>query len=243
MSDTPQPPTPDRDSSGQSNPLAEGDEKPSAEKPVSSASAPADFKTAPTFTLSAADLKLDLMPDRPPSGADANSLHEELADDMLALTKQMAAQEARLAALTASVSQLQATVEGMARAHGMELDQLKEALVSDRKELIGRSTFNALVPAIESLHCIEGMCQGRKGHAPLLQQTQTILNLLTGITRSLGYQSMEVEKGAPFDPKIMECVGLEAGEPGRVLRVDSPGFRAGSVLVRPCRVILGRPQP
>jgi molecular chaperone GrpE (heat shock protein) len=236
-------PKPDPEDATKSSPHPPYSGQPPAESPSPAEDSPAVLAVPPALQLSAADLKIDLACARPSSGTDADALQEELADDMLELTKQMAAQDARLTALTAAVAQLEATLEGMARAQGIEMERLKEVLISDRKELIGRSTFNALVPAMESLRYLDSMHHGHKLHASLRQQTRTILDLLTGIAQSLGYRAMEVEKGAPFDPQTMECVGFEEGEPGRVLRVDGPGYRAGSVLVRPCRVILGRPKP
>lgn len=174
------------------------------------------------------------------SDSGAAALQEELAEDMLDLMKKVSALDVKLSALVAVVMQLQASLEAATRVQGLEIEKLKEALISERKELIGRSTFNAVMPAIESLRFLEDMQAGRKALPQLTKQTQNLLDVLTGITQALGYRPVEVLNGEAFDPYTMECVGYVPGEQGKVVRMERSGYKAGNVMVRPCRVYLGQ---
>jgi molecular chaperone GrpE (heat shock protein) len=168
---------------------------------------------------------------------------EEVAEDLLELMKQMSTLEGRMASLAASVERLQQTVESGVRAQLMEADRLKEALISDRKEFIGRSTFNAIRPAMESLQYLKEGYEERQADAGQIRHTQALLDILGGVAQMLGYQSFSPTLGDEFDPQSMECSGYAPGASGKVVQVERAGYRAGSVLVRPCAVILGGPQP
>lgn len=168
------------------------------------------------------------------------AFREEMAEDMLDLIKRVNAIDAKLTELTGAVERIIAFMETESASRDRETAKLKESLISDRKEIVGRSTLNALIPAIDSLRFLEETHKGRKRQSSLLKQTHHLLDVLTGITHTLGYRAQEASPGEAFDPWTMECVGYDRGEPGRVVRVDRPGYRAGKILVRPCRVVLGK---
>jgi molecular chaperone GrpE (heat shock protein) len=193
-----------------------------------------------TFAIPA--ISVDLFKPTPAPTHEPETL-EEVAEDLLEIMKQMSTLEGRMASLAAGVERLQQTVESGVRAQLMEIDRLKEALVSDRKEFIGRSTFNAIRPAIESLQYLKEGYEERQVDAGQIRHTQALLDILGGVAQMLGYQSFTPTLGDDFDPQIMECSGYAPGAVGKVVQVERAGYRAGSVLVRPCAVILGGPQP
>ncbi|MBN2202417.1 nucleotide exchange factor GrpE [bacterium] len=179
-------------------------------------------------------------PDRNAGEADLHDTLGELADDMVGLFKMVSSIDGRIAQLAETVSSLRTAQESLSRSVGMELERLKENLLSDRREFIGRSTFNALMPAMESLRSIHRHLEQRENAGELLKNTETLLDLLTGITQALRYAPFEVRPGDDFDPQRMECIGYGEGREGTVLRVEQSGYRAGQIIVRPCRVIVGR---
>jgi molecular chaperone GrpE (heat shock protein) len=173
----------------------------------------------------------------------ATGLMSEIADDLLSLMKMVQALDARTAALAANVERIGALQEQATRSQSMELEKTKEALLSDRKEYIARSTFSALRPALESLEYLREGAEERGEDPALIRQTQTLIDILRGVSQALGYQTLTAAPGDEFDPHTMECAGYSAGAAGKVVRIDKPGYRAGSVLVRPCSVILGMREP
>lgn len=198
------------------------------------------LKEAFAVKLSSEGVGIDLF--RPRSEGDhqrTSQVVDELADDMLEIMKRMAALDAKSDALGTAVAQLKQLVEDSSRIQALEIDKLKEVLVSDRKELIGRSTFNALRPAIESLGYLRETYENLADHREGGRQAQTILDLLNGITQMLGYQAFSATPGDIFNPQTMECVGDAEGRPGTVVKVERPGYRAGNILVRPCVVLVG----
>src|SRR6185295_3414650 len=82
--------------------------------------------------------------------------------------------------------------------------------------------------------------EDRQADPKQIQHTQALLDVLGGVAQMLGYQSFTPAPGDDFDPYCMECTGYMPGEPGKIVRVERAGYRAGSVLVRPCAVILGQ---
>ncbi len=173
----------------------------------------------------------------------ATQVIDEVAEDMLELMKRATALDAKVDALAAGLARLQQTVSDAARMQGHEIDKLKETLISDRKELIGRSTFNALTPAIESFQYLREAYQKLAEDHGAVRQTATMLDLLNGIVQMLGYQPFTATPGEAFDPHRMECAGYGEGEPGRVISVERPGYKAGGLLVRPCAVVIGKDNP
>ncbi|MBN1894614.1 nucleotide exchange factor GrpE [bacterium] len=202
-----------------------------------------ELEGAISLALSKESLKVDLLKNDPPPAEQKDELHTtvgELAEDMLGLLKMVSAIDKKLSLLTSAISTLQQTLEAFSRSIGLELTHLKENLVSDRKEFIGRSTFNAIMPAMETLKAMKKHLSDQEKDREILQNTNTLLDLLTGISQALRYTSFDVPPGSDFDPQMMECMGYEEGEDGKVVRVEQSGYKAGHVLVKPCLVILGK---
>jgi molecular chaperone GrpE (heat shock protein) len=192
------------------------------------------------LSLDADALKVDLFAaDKRPARSDAGVM-EEIADDLLELMKRMGQLESRLAAVAATVDALQQQAGASAHVQGVEIEKLKEALLSDRKEYIGRSTFNVVRPAFESLQDLKGGYEKQQADPEQIRHTQSLIDVLGGVIQMLGYQAFAPDPGQDFDPQTMECAGHADGVPGKIVRVERPGYRAGSVLVRPCAVVLGR---
>jgi hypothetical protein len=136
----------------------------------------------PASSLTPDDWTLDLSkPKSSSAGPDKQDVLDEIADDLLELMKRTTAIEAQLRSISVNLYQLTKSVESAARGHAIEIERLKESLISDRKEFIGRGTFNAIRPAIESLNFMMEAYRNRPEDEALLRQTGAVHDLLTGI--------------------------------------------------------------
>jgi molecular chaperone GrpE (heat shock protein) len=194
----------------------------------------------PGFSFASDAWKLNLFEtESSPTGDGRQETLNKIADDLLELEKRTTAIEGHLNSIASNIDRFQRSLESAARGQTIEIERLKEKLISDRKELISRGTFNAIRPAIESLNFMIEIYRNRPEDGAMLRQTRSILDLLTSITQLLGYRPFEVAPGDDFNPHTMECSGYGQGVVGKVVRVDQPGYVAGDVMVRPCKVILG----
>lgn len=215
-------------------------EPPSGGQPLT-AGIPAspDGQAATGFSIEGLKLELpDLLRPQEKS-ANSDSVLDELADDMLEVIKKINQIESRVSALGALVQYQQQMLEGGVASIVMEMNRLKENLLSDRKEFAMRSSLNAILPSLESLGYIEEMYRD-DGDARPQKQCELIKNVLTGLIRTMGYREFESKVGSDFDPYTMASAGNEEGEPGKVLRVAWPGYLFGQSVVKPCGVILGK---
>jgi molecular chaperone GrpE len=121
----------------------------------------------------------------------------------------------------------------------VELSSLRRDLLGDRRTQANRSAFDAIHPTIDHLYqvhdSLDESADGVRG------EVSAALSSLKNVLRGLGYAEFAVEVGAPFDPARMECVEYAEGEPGVVLELVRPGYRADDVIVRPCGVRIADP--
>lgn len=202
-----------------------------------------NIKDAIDQSLSPKTISIDLFNEKSTGSGKAENMAEimgELAEDMVSLFKMVSALDAKMSQVISTVASLQETLATFSRSIGMEVYHLKEDLISDRKEYISRSTFNVLMPIIESLKTMKRFYENKEQAEEALKNTNTMLDLLTGITQALRYAPFEVQTGAEFDPQTMECTGYEEGESGKVIRIERAGYKAGHILVRPCLVTVGQ---
>ena len=184
------------------------------------------------------DIKLELPGPSPSNEGLQKETLEEMADDMLHLLQRTAKIESSLNALHTLISKVSDTQERNHREQLIETGKIKTELISERKAAIARATFNAVLPAIESLSlnmkALDSMEDGK-----IINQMQVVIDMLLGILQSLGFQSFSAGIGDTFDPLSMECFGYTEGEPGKVSAVECCGYRTDGGLAKPCRVLLG----
>ncbi len=177
----------------------------------------------------------------------SNGALVELAEDMVDVLRRLQAIEAGIAALAAKVEQVDRRVQDANRSLASELAQQRRELLGDRKSVLARGMFNAVVAHLDNLRTMRArLAEGRdkkdKHNRLVVKQLEAIeLTLLTAI-QGLGFQEFHVTVGDPFTPSTMECLGYAAGEPGIVLRVLRPGFRSTEGVARPAAVMIADPR-
>jgi molecular chaperone GrpE (heat shock protein) len=173
------------------------------------------------------------------NNTDNKMIMEELADDMLHLIEMQNKINNRLETIEKTLNNILTSNEHFFKASSQEINKLRTDLLTERKAFLGKSTFNALLPALESLKLsMENLDQEES--RILYNQMSGISDLLMMILQTIGYKPFVVEPGEEFDTMRMECVGWEPGESGVVLRTERQGFMAGEQIAKPCQVIVGK---
>ena len=163
---------------------------------------------------------------------------QETAEDLLHLMERVNHIEQQIGKLDNSVIEISRKIDGAYRDHAVALEKLKADLLSDRKALAARSTFNAIIPAIESLEISQSRLKEIEND-PSYKRISGVIDLLYMILQGLGYETYSPDIGDHFDPVSMECIDYAEGEEGTVVKVGNPGYRAGDQIIKPSRVILG----
>ena len=200
------------------------------------------LEQAATMDISLKNLNLDLNVSDPKKIPDKDAHHdilEEMAEDMLHLIEASAKMESRVGQILAAVSQVSQNQQNFHREQMVEAGKLKKELVSERKALIARSTFNAILPAIESL-TLNCKALDYDEDIRLISQMTVVTDMLKNVIQSLGYFSFGVVPGTLFDPASMECIGYDDGDASKVIRVERMGYKTENALIKPCGVILGK---
>jgi len=90
-----------------------------------------------------------------------------------------------------------------------------------------------LLPVIESLEKAEEHLKN-KGLELTIDQLKNILE-------KEGLQSIPIKAGeSTFNADVMECIGVEKGEEGKVLKVAEKGYTLKGRLLKPARVVVGK---
>jgi molecular chaperone GrpE len=166
---------------------------------------------------------------------------EELAEDMLNLLRRAQALESTNAEILARMDRFDQALNDVRRHFVQELGTLRRDLLGERKALVALSTFQAVVPTLDSLQTMRVHPSVRKAKQ-VRTQVEALIGAMTTVLRSLGIEEFKVTKGEPFDPARMECAGYAKGKPGTVLDVVRPGYTAGGTVVRPAGVRIAEPQ-
>ena len=194
--------------------------------------------SAVKFPLSEEKIKL-----KSDSGSSADNdlreLLEEAVEDNLVLQEKMQQLERMLAAANSRIIAMHETMTNAYRSHSIDLQKLREELLSERKAFLGKNTFNAIIPVLDSLIATKAQMDGA-AEKLAYDKIGGVVDVLTGILQNIGYSVFTIEEGAKFDPATMECFGHETGAPGVVIRVVAPGYSAGDIVVNPCKVIVGK---
>lgn len=167
-----------------------------------------------------------------------NELLEELAEDLLILLQKVKTLEINQAAVIQQMQELSRINQEQLRQHAYDMDKLRKDLLSERKALAARSTFNAILPNLDSLLILRAELPGGESNPAFLMLDAVISSLVT-ITQTLGIQEYESAAGAAFDPQSMECLGQEEGSANLVVKTIRRGYKYGEQVFRPCGVIIG----
>ena len=158
---------------------------------------------------------------------------DEIAEDMLDLLT-------RVRKIENGQLEMQSRLEHVARSQAMAVDALRNDLLGERKAFVGRSAFSAIMTAIDSFKTMSAGLDPTEDQRTIAQLT-AVVSSLTTVVQSLGFFEFTVSEGEPFDPNRMECLGVEVGEPGVVLKVGRLGYATETTVVRPCGVFIADP--
>ncbi len=167
-----------------------------------------------------------------------DELLEELAEDLLILLQKVKTLEINQTAVIQQMQEMSRINQDQLHQHAYEMDKLRKDLLSERKALAARSTFNAILPNLDSLLILRTELPGGASHPAFMMLDAVISSLIT-ITQTLGIQEYESAAGAAFDPQIMECLGQEEGPANLVIKTLRRGYKFGEQIFRPCGVIIG----
>jgi len=194
-----------------------------------------------SLSISPDKLKLEKEKDSraKPKEKDASEIVEEIADDMLHVLERIGALEEKINTNTAKIMELQESYARGFKSYGMELEKLKDALLSERKALRARSVLNAILPALETLQITRKAYKPQEDSA-VVNQISALINMLRSTIQSLGFEPFEAQPGDAFDPFSMQCLDYAEGEEGKVVRTEKEGYKAGDTVVKPSGVVLGK---
>ncbi len=139
--------------------------------------------------------------------------------------------QARLRAVSAAYKQLQEDVEATK-------ERLNRAAEFQRELQRGETVAKMFDPLDNLRRSIDSVEEGdtKTGLEMVTHQFATALN-------ELGLEQFSPDN-QPFDPNFHEALSVlpvtEEGQDGRVLEVFSAGYRVGSRLLKPARVVIGK---
>jgi len=175
-------------------------------------------------------------PPDPERGAHESEQLEEIAEDMLHLLERVRSLEQVQAALMARLEEGVSAQREAAR----EVRLLREELLAQRKATAVLSLFTGLVQRIDSVRgMLKELDPAQDGRT--VEQLTAIDNILMLMLRGMGFDEFRPEKGEPFDPRRMECVGYAPGDPDVVLEVVQAGYESGGSVARPAHVRIAEP--
>jgi molecular chaperone GrpE len=120
----------------------------------------------------------------------------------------------------------------------------REAAAAQERGVCGLA--KELLPALDNLdRALEEAgtaAKGAGGDDPLLEGVRLVRSVLTAALARVGIESFS-PVGEPFDPAVHEAVATAAQTPdgaqsGTVVEVYQPGYRRGSSIIRPARVVV-----
>jgi molecular chaperone GrpE (heat shock protein) len=181
-----------------------------------------------------------------PALSNSGLLLAELVEDMTDVLKRLLGIEESLARLSLRIDQVEGRIYETGRAVMAELASQRRELVGERKSVLARGLFNAVVGHLDALRAIrQGLAEGKdrndKPNKRMIKQIEAVEITLVTALQGMGFREFQVREGDPFSPTTMECLGYVKGEPLVVLRVLRPGFEAPEGVVRPAGVYIAEP--
>jgi molecular chaperone GrpE len=166
---------------------------------------------------------------------------EEIAEDMVHLLERLQSMERVQQELLSRIERMDEQVSAEMTTTRRALNAMRRDMLEENKAQVTRHAFDAIVPAVDSMRALlEGLDTDED--AKIKAQLRAVISALSNLLQGLGYEHFDVALGEPFDPTRMECLGFADGEPGTVLEVVRPGYRAGDSVVRPAGVAIAEPE-
>jgi len=170
----------------------------------------------------------------------------ELVEDMVDVLRRLQGIEESVGRLGARIDQVDARVYEGTRSLSAEVAAQRRDLIGDRKGLLARGLFNAVVGHLDSLRAIrwalqEGKERNDKHNKRMVKQIEAIEITLVTALQGMGFSEFVVRPGDTFSPTTMECLGYVKGESGIVLQAVRSGFAAQEGVARPAGVYIAEP--
>lgn len=171
----------------------------------------------------------------------------ELAEDMMDVLKRLAGIEEGLARLGLRIDQVDGRVYETGRSLAAELATQRRDLLGERRSVLARGLFNAVVGHLDSLRAMrQGLQDGKdrydKNNKRMMKQLEAVEITLVTALQGMGFHEFHAREGDTFSPVTMECLGYVKGEQGIVLRAVRSGFEAPEGIARPAGVYIAEPR-
>ena len=144
----------------------------------------------------------------------------------------------------AQVSELQARLRAVSAAY----KQLQEDVEATKVRLERQAEFQRTMQRGESVAKMFDPLDNLKRSMDAIEDGDAKEGLKMVVSQFMGFEELGLEVlspvGMPFDPNLHEALSVvpvaEAEQDGMVIEVFSAGYRVGSRLLKPARVIIGR---
>jgi len=195
------------------------------------------------------DINVDLALDTPPAPTgedDRRRLQFRVSEQQEALRRL----EAELAKAAAARDQFDKQARDLRKAHGdlsLDFERFRTRTKKDLEEAERRGEDRALRPIVEVFDNVErAWMHAVSDPAQILGGLQMIVEQFKRLLKNLGFERVEADRGASFDPTVHEAV-LHVREdslpPDAVVDEVQAGFRLRGRLFRPARVTVSAPPP
>jgi molecular chaperone GrpE (heat shock protein) len=202
---------------------------------------PAETELATVATIASMELTWA------PAAGSSEALLTEIAGDTVQILQRLHSIETGFAQMGARLEQIDARVDATTRALASELAGQRREMLGDRKGMLSRSLFNAVIAHVDGLRAMRGGLRDAKGRIErrdrrIADQLGAIEATLLTALQGMGFYEFHVQPGESFSPTSMECLGYLQGAPGVVLRAVRSGFKAADGVVRPAGVYIAEPR-
>ncbi len=123
-----------------------------------------------------------------------------------------------------------------------DTQNLRKSLESDRRDAIkyrAEGFLESLLPSLDAFYAVLSVPPKSEELKNYLIGFQYIYNQITQSLQSEGVSEVEPKLGDRFDATFMHAVDTQEGEPGKVMKVYSKGYKLHDRLVRPAMVSVG----
>lgn len=132
------------------------------------------------------------------------------------------------------------------RSLAAELVSQRRDLLGERRNVLARGLFNAVVGHLDAIRAMrlslqEGKDRNDKNNKRMIKQLEAVEITLITALQGMEFHEFHAREGEPFSPVTMECLGYLKGEPGIVLRSVRSGFETPEGIARPAGVYIAEP--
>lgn len=123
------------------------------------------------------------------------------------------------------------------------MENVRKQATRDAEQRVGQRLRGLYARLLEVVDNLERALRFAAEHDPLAPGVRATLQQLLDMLRHEGVVPIEVEPGAPFDPRIHEAVESHPGDVAEmtVADVQQPGYLFEGQVLRPARVVVTRP--